>query len=285
MPHKVNAARRHHIPKARFKVTNRAEYEAWLHRRGGLMLCIADEAIDAWDAAARARPGGQASCYDSATQTCLMLRTAFMLALRQAEGLMTSVVELLDCELAVPDHTTVSRRTIKLPSIARAALPEGPLHVLIDSPGLQVHGAGEWLAGKHGQRSRRHWHKLHLALDAGNGQIVAVTLTDQDIDDVSRVGPLLKQIPGKTEQLAADGACDGEPTHEAISAQDADIAVDGPHEIQAPFLPFRGCGARPAQAMPQLRHNRPAPPAMSSSHTACTARSVDMRACSWLPAR
>jgi len=34
-----------------------------------------------------------------------MLRTAFKLALRQSEGLMMSVVELLGCELDVPDHT------------------------------------------------------------------------------------------------------------------------------------------------------------------------------------
>jgi hypothetical protein len=41
---------------------------------------------------------------------------------------MTSVVELLGCELAVPDQTTVRRHAIKLPSIAREVLPEGPLH-------------------------------------------------------------------------------------------------------------------------------------------------------------
>ena len=46
-----------------------------------------------------------------------MLRAAFKLALRQAEGLMVSVVELLGCELTVPDHTTVSRRAARLESI------------------------------------------------------------------------------------------------------------------------------------------------------------------------
>ena len=52
-----------------------------------------------------------------------MLRAAFKLALRQAEGLMLSVVELLGCELAVPDHTTVSRRSARLESITRGPLP------------------------------------------------------------------------------------------------------------------------------------------------------------------
>jgi len=36
MPHKHNAARRHHIGKMKFKVTNWAEYEAGLRRRGSL---------------------------------------------------------------------------------------------------------------------------------------------------------------------------------------------------------------------------------------------------------
>jgi hypothetical protein len=45
------------------------------------------------------------------------------LALRHAEGLMASVVQLLGCELAVPGHTTVSRRSARLESITREPLP------------------------------------------------------------------------------------------------------------------------------------------------------------------
>jgi hypothetical protein len=66
-----------------------------------------------------------------------------------------------------------------------------PLHVLIDSTGLQVYGAGQWLEAKHGAKSRRKWRKLHLAVDATNGIILAQTLTDQDADDPSQVAPLL----------------------------------------------------------------------------------------------
>jgi hypothetical protein len=52
--------------------------------------------------------------------------------------------------------------------------------LLIDNTGLQVYGAGQWLEAKHGVKSRRKWRKLHLAVDADNGMIVAHTLTDQD---------------------------------------------------------------------------------------------------------
>ena len=46
-PHKKNANGRHHIPKMRHAVTNWAEYEVGLRRRGSLTLWITEEAIAA----------------------------------------------------------------------------------------------------------------------------------------------------------------------------------------------------------------------------------------------
>ena len=76
-----------------------------------------------------------------------------------------------------------------------------------------MYGAGQWLEEKHGARSRRNWRKLHLAVDAKSGEIIAHTLTDQDTDDPSQVEPLLDQIDGEIDQFTADGAYDGEPTY------------------------------------------------------------------------
>jgi hypothetical protein len=80
--------------------------------------------------------------------------TAFKLALRQTEGLITSVLALMGLMLSAADHSTVSRRSVTLPVIQPASVPQGPLHVLIDSTGLQVYGAGQWLEAKHGAKSR-----------------------------------------------------------------------------------------------------------------------------------
>ena len=76
---------------------------------------------------------------------------------------------------------------------------------MIDSTGLQVYGAGQWLEAKHGAKSRRKWRKLHLAVDAASGMIVAQTLTDQDADDPSQVAPLLDQIEDRIARVTADG--------------------------------------------------------------------------------
>ena len=113
---------------------------------------------------------------NAAIQISLMLRMAFKLALRQTKGLMASVLTLMGLTLSAPDHSTVSRRAVKLPVIQVAPVLPGPLHVLIDSTGLQVYGAGQWLEAKHGVKSRRKWRKLHLAVDAASGMIVAQTL-------------------------------------------------------------------------------------------------------------
>ena len=70
-------------------------------------------------------------------------------------------------------------------------------------------------------------------MDAASGQIVAVTLNDQDVDDPSQVAPLLEQIPGEIEQVTADGAYDGEPTYERIAQRDTQIDVIIPPRVTA----------------------------------------------------
>ena len=57
VPFKANAARRHHIPKQRHRVTNWAEYEAALRQRGSLTVWFTEEAIAAWRGAAVDSPG------------------------------------------------------------------------------------------------------------------------------------------------------------------------------------------------------------------------------------
>jgi transposase len=84
---------------------------------------------------------------------------------------------------------------------------------------------------------------LHLAVDADSGQIVAVTLTGQDVDDPSQVAPLLEQIPGEIEQVTADGAYDGEPTYATIAARSADIAVVIPPRATSTAPPDLGTDA------------------------------------------
>ncbi len=60
MHFKLNADRRHHIPKQKFKVTNWHDYDASLRQRGSLTVWVTEEAIAAWAAEPRTTRGGQA---------------------------------------------------------------------------------------------------------------------------------------------------------------------------------------------------------------------------------
>ncbi len=99
------------------------------------------------------------------------------------------------------------------------------MHVVIDATGLKVHGAGEWLIEKHGERGKRSWRKLHLAVDPSTGEILASELTSNDEGDASQVGPLLEQIPGPIATVIADGAHDGETVYRAVSERQSDPPV------------------------------------------------------------
>ncbi|MCM2438757.1 IS5 family transposase [Agrobacterium vitis] len=229
MPHKHNASRRHHIGKMKFKVTNWAEYEAGLRRRGSLTLWITPEALAGWAAPRRKTRGGQPLYSDLAIETTLTLGMVFGLRLRQSEGLMSSVLDMMALDLPVPDHTTLSRRARTWKPSARSTdrqhVPDGPIHVLVDSTGLKVYGTGQWLEEKHGTKSRRGWRKLHLAVDADSGEIIAHSLTDQEAGDTSQLKPLLGQIDDEIGQFTADGAYDGYPTYDAALRHSAGAKV------------------------------------------------------------
>ena len=150
----------------------------------------------------------------------------FRLGLRQTEGLIGCIIVLLGLGLAMPDHTTLSRRaeTLHLP---RPRPPGGakPLHLLVDSTGLTLCGAGEWLQEKHGTKTRRAWRTLHSGTDADTGEIVAATLTGSNTSDAPQVGSLLDQVPGPVASFTADGAYDWESVYADVATRHPEAAV------------------------------------------------------------
>ena len=252
VPFKANADRRHRIPRQRFTVTNWREYDASLRQRGSLTVWFTDEAIASWKAESRTTRGGQQTYSGMAILTALMLRAVFRLALRQTEGLIGSVMGLLGLDLAVPDHSTLSRRaaTVEVPR-PRASPGGGPLHLLVDSTGLKLCGAGEWLHERHGTRMRRSWRKLHLGVDAGTGRIAVSLLTARDVDDGSQVGPLLDRIEEPLASFTGDGASDQEGVTASIGSRHPDAAIIVPPRSTA--MPSDMAETAPTQRDRHLR--------------------------------
>jgi Transposase DDE domain len=251
LPFKYRAEHRHRIPKPRYRVTNWAEYDASLKRRGSLTVWFTSEAVAAWRAEPRTTPGGQPHYSSLAIGTALTMRMVFGLALRQTEGLIGSVIELLGLDLAVPDYSTVSRRakTLELPPLRRSGT--GPLHLVVDSTGLKLGGAGEWLIEKHGTSRRRSWRKRHIGIDADSGEIVAVEVTRKDVDDAAMADALLDQIADPIASFIADGGYDQDRVNQAVAKRHPDAAVIVPPREGA--VPSASAESAPTQRDRHLR--------------------------------
>jgi hypothetical protein len=96
------------------------------------------------------------------------------------------------------------------------------VHLLVDSTGLKLSGAGEWSVEKHGTSRRRSWRKLHIGVDADTGRVVAAELTTNDADDGAQVGP-----------FTGDGAYDQDGVYGEVAARHPDAAVIVPPRSRA----------------------------------------------------
>jgi len=244
LPFKLKADRRHHIPKQKRKVMNAAAYDAALRQRGSLTVWFTEEAVAAWRAEPRTTAGGQAWYSPLAILTALTLRAVFRLALRQTEGLIGSIIGLLGLALAVPDHSTLSRRAATL-EVPRPRRDGEPIHLLVDSTGLKLCGAGEWLIEKHGTKTRRSWRKLHIGMDANTGQIVAATLTRKEVDDGSQVDPLLDQVGASVASFTADGAYDQDSVSTTLAERHPEAVIIVPPRSTA--VPSETAETEPTQ--------------------------------------
>ena len=163
------------------------------------------------------------------------------------------MLKLLGLDLRVPDHSTLSRRGRAFAGRQpRCRISNGPMHLVLDSTGLELFGQGEWGAAKHG-RARRRWMKLHLAVDAETGEIAAHILTDGHADDAAQVPGLLRQPEGVIASLTADGAYDGEPVYQAAAARKSDQPPDVIVPPRASAVPST---TDPDKQSPRDRHIR-----------------------------
>ena len=102
---------------------------------------MTEEAIAAWQAPGKR--GGQPIYSAIAIETSLALRLVFHQPLRQAEGLLRSIAEVLKIDIAIPDYTTLSRRSGGLTILPKQIDRAKPVHLLVDSTGLEIYGEGE----------------------------------------------------------------------------------------------------------------------------------------------
>jgi IS5 family transposase len=210
--------------KTKYHVGNWPSYERALVGRGDVTFWLTPEAIAAWTPNRSGARGKPRRYSDLAINTVLTLRLVFHLQLRQAEGFMNSLFTIMHLDLSAPDHTTLSRRGQGLRPRLRPVRTSAGIHLVLDSSGLSIVGAGEWAAAKHGGRGRRGWKKLHLGV-ARTGEILAHALTEATTDDATTGLDLIDAVDGDLVSIIADAAYDTVAIYETAGARGATVVV------------------------------------------------------------
>ncbi len=180
-----------------------------------------------WLAPSIGKQGRADKFSDAAIQFCLMIKNLFGLALRQASGMVASLLKLSGLDWSTPDYSTLCRRQQRLQvCISYRPKPKG-LHLLVDSTGVKMLGEGEWKTKKHGAEYRRQWRKVHLGVDAETLEIRAIEVTSNREGDAQVLPALLNQIPAnkRIESVSGDGAYDTKKAHTAISERNAEAII------------------------------------------------------------
>jgi Transposase DDE domain len=202
---------------AKYKTTNWRRYNQALEARGALMIWL-DRNLQ-WSGSASGKRGRRPLFSDAAIQFCL--------ALRQAMGMLESLLKLAGLSWPVPDYSTGCRRqkrlTVRIPYRPAA---QG-LHLLVDSTGLKMIGEGEWKRKKHGAEYRRQWRKLHIGIDAQTLEIRAIEVTPNSVGDAPVLPSLLGQIDPNEALLPVSGigAYDTKACHAAIALRQAHAII------------------------------------------------------------
>jgi transposase len=252
------------------KVQNWSEYNEALVDRGRLTVWLGEQAIENWKHDGPTQQGAQWIFTDLAVKTCLQIKVVYGLTLRETEGFVESIVEMMGLEkqVPVPDYTTLSKRQgdldIEIQSSKGSLVggeggsEEDKVHLVIDSTGLKVYGEGEWKQSVYGKQKRRTWRKLHLGVDSDTGEITAVGLTDNTSHDGSQVENLLEQTLDQTDKelsaVGGDGAYDAWDVYDAITDREATPVI--PPQRNAKIKKHGNCSGPPLPRDEAIRYIR-----------------------------
>ena len=215
--------------RTKYRTTNWKAYNEALKARGSLTMWL-DQDMQ-WLAEPNGKRGRNPTFSDAAIQFCLSIKCLFGQPLRQALGMVHSLLRLAGLDWPVPDFSTVCRRQKTLQTTLSYQPSTSPLSLLVDSTGIKFLGEGEWKRKKHGAEYRREWRKVHLGIDAQTLEIRAIEVTSNAIGDAPMLPELLAQIPADEPiaSVCADGAYDTRDCLDAIASRQA-MAVIPPRK-------------------------------------------------------
>jgi IS5 family transposase len=202
-------------------------------QRGSLTLWFSAEVLSVWKNTQRTGKRGHPQDYtDTAILAMATLQEVYHLELRQTQGLMESIAQLLHLGVPIPHYSTLSRRRATLAVVLPRTHEKEALHVVVDSTGVKVFGEGEWKVRQHGYTCRRTWRKVHLGVDEASGEIVAAVVTTNNYHDSEVLPDLLAQVDEEISQVSGDGAYDRRVCYDTIRARRARAAIPPQHNAK-----------------------------------------------------
>lgn len=212
--------------KRTYRLRNWKHYNAALVQRGSLTLWVSDDVLTAWRNTEKTGKRGRPRTYSDTAVLCMAtLKEVYHLPLRATQGLLLSMMRLLDLDLPVLDYSQLSRRCATLEVTLPRRKKNEALHMVVDSTGVKIFGEGEWKVRQHGYTKRRTWRKLHIGADETTGEIVAAVVTTNNVADSQVLEDLLEQVEDEIEQVSGDGSYDKRPCYEAIRKRKAKAAI------------------------------------------------------------
>lgn len=213
-------------PKATYRITNWSDYNKALIGRGSLTLWFHDEVVKQWTTPPQTgKPGHPFEYSDLAIECGLTFKAVYGLALRQTQGFVASLLELLQVALKTPSYSTFSRRQQTLEVALPRQTPGKAFHMVVDATGLKVYGEGEWQVKTHGKTRRRVWRKIHLGFDEATGDVVAEEVTESNTHEKEELPGLLDQVADPIAQVSTDGAYDFKTCYDAIAERGARAVI------------------------------------------------------------
>ena len=153
-------------------------------------------------------------------QLLTAVRYLYQMPYRQLEGFTRSLHNLVP-KLPSADYSGLRKRILALTPDPYQDLDEKEesISIAVDSTGVKVNRAGGWVERKHGKKKR--YVKLHFAVDVESKEVVAMTISTDDMHDV-KAFPVLLEEAGKKRKIKrclGDGAYDSGDVYDALEAR------------------------------------------------------------------
>jgi len=174
-------------------------------------LYLSFDFLEQWETEIQAlndnKVGGQCQYPESLFMFLYPLKHVFHLGFRQEQGFLQALKQWIPIQ-AVPNYTTIQRRTTRLYVDLNLLPSEEKQVIAIDSSGIKLYNSGQWIREKHKKKSP--FLKLHIAVNIKSKKAVAISITEDSVGDCKEALSLIDKATqcGPIEKALLDGAYD-----------------------------------------------------------------------------